>query len=351
VSTPRVSRRDALRRIVPGSTPAGGQGAAKPPLTQRPPRDELVNALEFEDVARLVLPAAVFATIAGSDRAAFDRITFRPRMLVPTLDLDLSVELLGDTHFAPILVGPVADQRRYHVEGELALVRGASAARAGVVVSSRASSPIGEVVAQAKTPVWFSVYAEGDDNARKHVQQAVAAGCKAVCITIGAMPDGNRGSRPRVDWKAIDRIRQGLEVPILLKGLMTPPDAKAAVEQGARGIVVSDHGGAAPGAPAPIEILSSIADVVNGRASLLVDGGFRRGTDILKALLLGAQAVLVARPVMWGLAAYGADGVQSVIELLQTTLGRNMCMIGAPNLKNLTQSMLKIHPRPALSGS
>lgn len=315
------------------------------PAPRLPPRDELVNTLEFEEVARLTLPANVFATIAGGDRTAFDRITFRPRMLVPTVDLDLSVDLLGQRHFAPILVGPVADQRRYHSEGEIALVRGASAARAGVVISSRSSAPIGEIVAQAKTPVWFSVYAEADPNTPKQVQQAVAAGCQAVCITIGATPDGSRFTRARIDWKAVDQIRRGLEVPIVIKGVMTATDAKTALDQGARGIVVSDHGGAIPGMPAPIETLSSVADVVADRATVLIDGSFRRGTDILKALVLGADGVLIARPVMWGLAAYGAAGVQSVLELLQTTLGRNMAMLGAPNLKGLTRSMVKIHRR------
>src|SRR5687767_3398717 len=128
---------------------------------------------------------------------------------------------------------------------------------------------------------------------------------------------------------------------------MTEADARAAIEQGVQGIVVSDHGGAAAGAAAPIDVLPAIADAVNGRAVVLVDGSFRRGTDILKALILGAHAVLVARPVMWGLAGYGADGVQSVIELLQTSLGRNMAMIGAPNLKSLTRRMVKIHARSA----
>lgn len=350
MSTVRFTRREALRRASGAPSRAGGQGTATTPPVRRPPREELVNALEFEDVAKLTLPAPVYSTIAGSERAAFDRIIFRPRMLVPTVDLDLSVDLFGETHFAPIVVGPVAEQRRYHADGELATVRGASAARAAVVVSSRSSVAIGDIAAQARTPLWYSVYAD-DANAQKQVQQAVAAGCKAVCITIGATSDGTRASRSRVDWKAIGRISHGLDVPIIIKGVMTPADAKTAIEQGARAIVVSDHGGAAPGGPAPIDALSSIAELVNGRAALLVDGSFRRGTDILKALVLGAQAVLVARPVMWGLAAYGADGVQSVIELLQTTLGRNMCMIGAPNLKSLTRSMMKIHPKPARPGA
>lgn len=303
------------------------------PPPRRPPRDELVNPLEFEDVAKLVLPAAVHATIAGGDRGAFDRIIFRPRMLVATVDLDLSVELFGQQHFAPILVGPVAEQRQYHPDGELAMVRGASAARAAVIISSRSSVPIGEIATQTKTPLWYAVYADAGPNAQKQVQQAVAAGCTVLCITSSA---------PRVDWKAVDQIRRGVEIPIVIKGVMTTGDAKTAIEQGARGLVISDHGGVRGSKTAPIEILPPIADLVSGKAALFVDGSFRRGTDILKALALGAQAVLVARPVMWGLAAYGAEGVQSVIELLQTSLGRNMGTLGAPNLKSLTRSMVRV---------
>ena len=211
-------------------------------------------------------------------------------------------------------------------------MRGASAARAAVIVSSDSSVPIGDLAAQAKTPLWYSVYADAGAAAQKQVQQAVAAGCKVLCIASRS---------PRMDWKAVEQIRRGVEIPVVVKGVMTTGDAKTAIEQGARGIVVSDHGGAG-GKTAPIEVLPSIAELVGGKAVVLIDGSVRRGTDILKALVLGAQAVLVARPVMWGLAAYGADGVQSVIELLQTTFGRNMGTIGAPNLKSLTRSMVKI---------
>jgi 4-hydroxymandelate oxidase len=311
-----------------------------------PPRDELVNALEFEDVARLKLPPPVFSTIAGGDRAPFDRITFRPRMMVPAHAMDLSVELFGDTHFTPILVGPVAEQRRYHPDGEVATVRGASAGKAAVIVSSRSSAPIADIAAHAQTPLWYSVYAEGDVNAPERVRQAVAAGCKVVCITIGASLNGDRATaRPRADSKAIDQIRKGLDVPVLIKGVMSAQDARTAVDQGAHGIVVSNHGGVGSNTLSPIEVLPSIADAVAGKVPVLIDGSFRRNSDIVKALVFGANAVLVARPVMWGLAAYGAEGVQTVIEILQTDLARNMGALGAPTLKDLTRAMVKVHQR------
>jgi 4-hydroxymandelate oxidase len=328
------TRRQALDRLRQGSGAQGGKAAPR-----RPPRDELVNTLEFEEVAKQVLPELTSLDIASSHpvdaRRGFDRITFRPRMLIPTLDLDLSLDLFGQQHFAPIIVGPVEDQRRFHPDGELATVRGASAAKAAVIISSKSSVPIRELAAEAKTPLWCAVYSDADALALKQVQDAVAAGCKVLCITSRAQ---------KIDWKVIDQIRRGVQIPVVIKGVMTPADAKTAIDQGARGIVVSDHGGRfVAGKVTPIEVLPSIAEAVGGKAVILLDGSVQRGTDILKALVLGAQAVLVARPVMWGLAAYGIDGVQGVIELLQTTFGRNMGTIGAPNLKAITRSMVKVH--------
>jgi len=304
----------------------------------RPPRlpkmQELVNTFEFEEVAKLVLDGGVFATIAGGDRAGFDRMTFRPRQLVPTLDLDLTANLFGTAHLAPILVGPIAEQRRYHPDAELATIRGASAAQASVVVSGRSSVPITSLAAQSKTPLWFAAYAE--DGARSQIDRAVAAGCKVVCLTAPA----NAG----IPWKTIAALRRGLDVPVIVKGVMTPDEARVAVNDGAQGVVVSDHGAAAAKA-SPIDVLASIVDALSGKAVVLVDGSFRRGSDIAKALALGAQAVLVSRPAMWGLAAYGADGVQAVVELLQSDLGRNMGALGAPNLAALTRSLVRIHKR------
>jgi 4-hydroxymandelate oxidase len=300
-----------------------------------PRRDELVNVLEFEEVAKLALDPTAYATIAGSHRAAFDRITFRPRMMVPTLDLDMSVELFGEHHFTPIVVGPVADQRRYHTDGELATLRGAAAARTAVIASGRSSVPIADIAAQAKTPLWYAVYADAD--ARKQIDQARAAGCTVACIA------GDGAGAP--DWKRVEAIGRNLAAPVVIKGVTTVQDAKTAMELGAKGVVVSDHGAAASARSAPIDVLASIADVCAGKAAVLIDGSFRRGSDIAKALALGAHGVLIARPVMWGLAAYGADGVQNVLEMLQSDLARNMGALGAPNLQSLTREMVRVHRR------
>ena len=300
-----------------------------------PPRHELVNAFEFEEVARMMLAPEVFSSIAGSDRAAFDRVTLRPRMCIPVLDMNLTVDLFGDAHFTPILVGPVADQRRFHRDGELATVRGASAAKAGVIVSGRSSAPIADVAREAKVPLWFAVDADGGAAARSQAAAGVAAGGKAVCISAAS----------RVDWRAIDQIRNSMSgTPLILKGITAVADAKSAVERGIHGIVVSNEGGEKTAA-APIAVLPSIVDTVDGKAVVIASGSFRRGSDILKALILGARAVLVARPVMWALAAYGADGVQTLLELLQADLARQIGAIGVANLQGLTRSHLKIHSR------
>lgn len=322
-----------------------------------PPVGELANTFEFEEIAQRKLDSLTFALIAGSDRRAFDRITLRPRMLVNTLQLDLTADLFGDKMFTPILVGPVAGQKRFHAEGELATVQGASAAKAAMVVSCRSSVPIDQIAARAKTSLWYQAYPEPDmSSVRAGVERAVDAGCKVVCITVGTpyqpataagVPNPSHLAAmgyPGLNWNAIDQLRRGLRVPVLLKGIMSPDEARTAVERGVQGIIVSNHGAdSASGLAAPLDVLPSIADAVGGKVPILVDGGFRRGTDMLKALALGARAILLGRPPMWALAAYGAPGVQTLIEFVQTDLARNMAMCGKVTLKDIDRSLVAIH--------
>ncbi len=339
--------------VIAGSSLAKAQQGAKPaPSSAKPaapakptltidsgarvaPVDEIVLVSEFEDSARLRLAGGVFSTIAGTDRRAFDRITVRPRMIIPTLDMDLSVELFGDTLFTPILVGPVSDQKRYHADAELATVRGASAAKAAVVVSSRSSVPIDQLAAAAKTPLWYQVWAEAD--AKAQIQRAVKAGVRTVVVTLGATP----GAAAEPDWAAIDGLRQGLSVPVLVKGILTPAEARLALQHGVQGIIVSHWGRASRSAP--ILALASIVDAVAGTVPVLIDGSFRLGADIYKALAFGAQGVLIGRPAMWALAGYGADGVQAMVQLLQTELAQTMSACSNPNLKSLGRTFVKIH--------
>ena len=324
----------AMARGRQGSKP--GQACVSPasgiePPRRLAPRDELVLMREFEENAKFALSSAVFSTIAGGDHCAFDRITLRPRLLIPTLDMDLSVELFGDRLFAPILVGPIPEQMRYHHEGEIATARGASAAKAVMVVSSGSSAPIEQVAAQARAPLWFQVAIE--PGAASQIQRAVKAGCKAICVSVGAAP--------AIDWAAIDQLRNGLSRPLLVTGIMTPAEAESAIRHGAQGIIVSRHG--RPHPEAPIMVLPSIVDAVGGKVPVLVQGGFELGADIFKALAFGARGVLIGRPAMWGLSAYGSGGVQSVLRMLQCDLGRTMAMSGTPNLASIDRSRLKLH--------
>jgi 4-hydroxymandelate oxidase len=329
-----MTRRSALAMQLAGE-PAG----------RITPLGEVVNTFEVEAVAQRKLDAITFALAAGTNHEAFDRITFRPRMMVNTTKLDLTTELFGQPMFAPILVGPLSQQKRFHPEGELATVRGAAAAKAVMVVSDHASVPLEEIAGQAakdpKAALWYQVFPESDvEGVRTRAQKAVSAGCKALVVTMG-VPTQPEASW---DWSAIDRFRQGFNVPLVLKGIMTPEEAQAAAQHGVQGIVVSNYVGAANNAMiAPMAQLPGIADAVAGKIPILIDGSFRRGSDIVMALALGARAVMVGRPVLWGLSAYGAEGVQRVIEMLQTETARDMAMCGRPNVKSLDRTAVKIH--------
>ena len=301
---------------------------------------------EFEAEAQHALPADVFRLLSGSERSAFDRITFRPRMMVNCLDLNLALDLLGVPLFAPILVGPVSDQRRFHPDGELATVRGASAGQAAVVVSSRSSQPLPAIAAAATTPLIFQTFAgDGPATIRSQAQDAERAGCKAILITM-ATPDA--GGRPaRLDWGVVDALRSAVSVPVIVKGVTSAGEASTAVSRGAQGLVVSTYGRTTtPEQPAPLLAVAPIVEAVGPQVPVLVDGDIRRGSDVMKALASGARAVLVARPVMWGLAAYGADGVQAVVELLQTELARVMGCCGTPNLGAITRAVVRVHAAP-----
>jgi 4-hydroxymandelate oxidase len=247
--------------------------------------------------------------------------------------------LFGEKMFAPILAGPMARLQNYHADGEAGVARAASAAKAWMVVSSEASMPLEKIAAESKTILWYQVFLDGDPaGVRAKMDQAVKAGCKAVCITV------NGPSRPAANWALIDQVRKGSKVPVLVKGIMTPEEAGAAVKRGIDGIVVSNYGGLlTPGMASSMEMLPSIVDAVAGKAPILIDGSFRRGSDIFKALAFGATAVMIARPVAWGLAAYGPEGAQQVLEMLQTELARDLAQTGRLTLKDIDRSVVKLH--------
>jgi isopentenyl diphosphate isomerase/L-lactate dehydrogenase-like FMN-dependent dehydrogenase len=309
------------------------------------PRADLVNVLEYEAQARAVLEQSAFVRVAGSDRSGFDRITLRPRLLVPTVALDLGLTLAGQPLHSPIIVGPIDAGALARPEASAELAAGAAAAHAAVIATSLPGPATGGGADSA--PFWFGVFA-GDPSITDTVRRAADAGCRLVCVTVGAARASSGIRRSSVgsnEWRTVNALVKAAGVPVIVKGVTSPAAALQALQEGAAGIVFSNYGGllgsAAPSAS--ILELPAIVDAVGGRAPVLMDGGFRRGTDILKALAFGASAVLVARPVVWGLVAYGAEGVQSVLEMLQTELARYMAMCGKASLGALGRDVVRVH--------
>ena len=276
-------------------------------------------------------------------------------MMVPTTNLDLTLDLFGEKMFAPIIAGPISHQQQFHPDGELATVRGASAAKTVMVVSSESSVPwkrssprprprCGIRSIPKPTPMRSRPASSRPSKpvqSRLHHRRSPSQKCHGGARRKRA----SRPSRfPPSTGEASISCAKAARRPGLIKGIMTPEEADAAIKHGIQGIVVSDYGGLLTrGMASSMEMLPSIADAVSKRAPVFIDGNFRRGSDIFKALAFGATAVMVGRPVMWGLAAYGTEGVQGVLEMLQTELARDMCQCGNPNLKSVDRSVVKLH--------
>src|SRR5262245_5970672 len=303
---------------------------------------------------------------------AFQQIALHYRVLVDVARRDLSTTVLGHRIALPIAVAPTAFHRLAHPDGELATVRGAGDAGTIFVLSTLSNTRVEDVVAAASGPVWFQLYIYRDRGATEAlVRRVEAAGCRALVVTVDAPLLGRRERDvrnrfalppelgienllaagyarvpaaeadsglaayfaelldPALTWDAIDWLRSITSLPVLVKGIVRADDAVRAIERGAAGVVVSNHGGRQLDAsPATIEVLPRIADALGGRGELLLDGGVRRGADVIKALALGARAVLVGRPVLWGLAANGRDGVADVLATLRRELDLAMALCG-----------------------
>ena len=390
--TRRQATRNLLSWMAGSPLVACAQQQELPPTTDRlPALDDLVNVFEFEPVAKAKIPHNAYEYVASGvddewtvrrNREAFGRLSLRPRFLRNTQKLDLSLELFGSRIDMPILVAPTGSQGLLHAEGEMAMARGAGAAKTIMAISSAATYPIEKIAAAATGPLWFQLYPAADlDSTRERVERAVANGCKAICFTVDtpygpnrerllrdrsagapsasaprSRQPGARGTVPepapyrlrpslaaQLSWPFLDQLYAWAKVPVLIKGLLTPEDARRAVDRGAAGIIVSNHGGRRlDRVPSTIEVLPEIADAVGGKIPILIDSGFRRGTDILKALALGAKAVMVGRPTVWGLGAYGQPGAQRVLELLQTELARAMGLTGCANLAAIDRSLVRM---------
>ncbi len=298
------------------------------------------------------------------NREAYDRMRLRPRVLVDVSRLDTRIQLLGAELPFPILLAPVGAQSYVHPEGDVASVRGAALAQATFVISSSASLPVDQIAQAATAPVWFQLYVQRDRGFTKElVQRAENAGCSALCVTVDSPNHGprNREQRmrgelperplpnlqgkdyldPTVTWKDIEWLLGFARAPVVLKGVLDPHDAGMAVQAGVAGIIVSNHGARnLDTAPATIDALPEVAAIVERRVPVLVDGGIRRGTDIVKALARGANAVLIGRPYLYGLAVGGPEGVARSIAILRQELELAMGLCGRPTIESIDRTVL-----------
>ena len=230
-----VSRRDSIRQFgnIFSRPLAAASAQTGLPAIRRGPVDEIYAAPEFEQMAELVLPPMQFESLESSTRGSFDKMTFRQRLMVYAMELDLTTELFGHAMFAPIIVGPVSRQGDIHEEGELATARGSSASQTIMVATRGASYSITQIASETTQPLWYQVYANDDLGAvLDDVADATGAGCQVLCVTIGVSSDGEPVA---VRWDSIDRLVQSAGVPVIVKGIMNPDDARTALDHGAAG--------------------------------------------------------------------------------------------------------------------
>lgn len=359
--------------------------AAHPTLGQLVSQDELpiisspedaLNVFEFEAAARDIMPPAHFGYMAtGTDddltlranRQAFSHYQLRPRRLVDVSRVDMTTELLGVRLEAPILLQPVGGQRMFHPEGELATARAARSRNNVQVLSTASSTPIEEVADARGGPVFFQLYARTEfDQTLELVRRAEATGSPVMVWTVDLIGGRNieslqrfrrldtrncvscHGNDPTVrqrerrapaplTWDFLARLKDATSMKIMVKGIDTYEDALMCVQNGADGVVVSNHGGrAADTGRGTMDALPEVIEAVADRIPVVVDGGFRRGTDIFKALALGARAVGIGRPYVWGLASFGQAGVETVLDILRSELLLTMQQCGTRSIAEIT---------------
>jgi isopentenyl diphosphate isomerase/L-lactate dehydrogenase-like FMN-dependent dehydrogenase len=329
---------------------------------------ELVTIEDYERIARERVPPEVWEYVSGGssdgwtlaeNRRAFDRWVIRPRMLATKRERDLSAEILGEHVSMPVLGAPWAFQRSVHPEGEVATAR--AAARAGTImtVSTTAEAFAEEIALASAGPKWWQLYVfEDRSRAEEMLERVASLGYGAIVMTTDFQEGGLRyglirsGWEPPLDlgyadllydpeltWDDLAWVREHAPVPLILKGILTGEDARRAVEAGVDAVIVSNHGGRQlDHAPASLTVLSEIVEAVGGRIPLLLDSGVRHGGDVFVALALGASAVLVGRPLAWGLAARGEDGVFEVLEILRAELDNVMALTGCNRIADITRA-------------
>jgi isopentenyl diphosphate isomerase/L-lactate dehydrogenase-like FMN-dependent dehydrogenase len=378
------SRREFLKFVAGSPLFAGlapGQTGEFVPTTPA----EALNVFEMEAAARKALPPAHWGYMASgvdddetikANRDGFAHYQVRARRFVDVSRIDMSTSLFGTTWETPIFFCPIGSAKAFNTEGELAVGRAAATRKSLQVVSTQASYPIEQIASTRGGPVWFQLYTTNSfDATARMLKRAEAAGCPVVAITID-LPAGrnsetqarfrrldtracanchtgpNGGGPPKpmladlgegigltspsLTWDFVKRVRDVTTMKIVLKGIETREDAQFSVENGVDGIIVSNHGGRAQASGrGTIDCLPEVVQAVNGRIPVMIDGGFRRGSDIFKALALGASAVGIGRPYLWGLAAFGQSGVERVFDILRRELNLIMGQTGARSLKEI----------------
>lgn len=358
------------------------------------PKDAL-NVLDFEPLARKALPPAHWGYMAtGVDddktlrmnRDAFDHYQLRARRLVDVTHADLKTEIFGATWDMPVYISAVGSQKAFHPEGELATARAAKAKKTVQMLSTVTSTPVEDVAKALGTPPWYQLYMPTTwEDTEKMVKRAEAAGCPVLAWTIDLLAGRNtetatrfaridqrncstcHGSSPRVGggntqrnqgkpmfaglsgdmnppgatWSYVERLKKMTRMKLLLKGIDTAEDARLARENGADGLVVSNHGGrATETGRGTIDILPEVIDAVGPQFPVFVDGGFRRGSDVYKALAIGARAVGIGRPYIWGLSAFGQEGVEQILDIYRAELTLTMRQCGTPSIAQIGRASI-----------
>jgi 4-hydroxymandelate oxidase len=365
-------------------------------MPDRPP----VNLYDFEAAALARLPRPTRDYYCGGandeitlerNRAAFEALPIHYRVLRDVSQRDLSTSVLGIPLSMPIVVAPTACHQLAHPDGELATARAAGAADTLMMISTLANYAMEDISRAATGPLWFQLYVYRDRGVTLELmQRAAAAGCRAIVLTVDApvggqrerdvrnefcLPEGivmrnllpagrafagleDKGSAaayinamfdPSISWRDLDWLAVHTQLPVLVKGLVRADDAVRAREHGAQGVIVSNHGGRQlDTSPATIEVLESISTAIDGRIEVLIDGGVRRGTDVLKALALGARVVLLGRPILWGLSVDGEQGVRRVLEILRQELDVAMALAGCCSVDEIDADLIR-PPMPAVA--
>ncbi|ESY12599.1 2-hydroxy-acid oxidase [Mesorhizobium sp. LNJC380A00] len=345
--------------------------------------NEFLCLADFEPAARDRLPHAVYEFIAGAagdeitmrdNVGAFDLLRIRPRVLRDVSKIDTSITLFGERLSHPIFLAPTAFQRMSHPEGEVAAARGAGEAGAIFTLGTSGTATIEECVATSPVPIWFLLYWQSDRCFNRDlVAQVAAGGAKAICVTVDMPTLGDRrrqmragfkipdalttpyfndrntglfkiGGSPKraiLTWPDVEWLRSLTALPIVLKGILDPEDAELAISSGADAIVVSNHGARnLDTLPATIDALPAVAERVAGRIPIIIDGGIRRGTDVLKSIALGATAVMIGRPYVYALALGGSDGVRHCVDLLRREFETAMALTGRTSIGEIDRSLI-----------